>query len=76
MAGKKKQNHRLEAEELRKLDVRELEKKLIEEREALMRARFQHATASLEDTALLKTLRRQIARVETIIKQKQLESQK
>lgn len=76
MAGKKKQNHRLEAEELRKLDVRELEKKLIEEREALMRARFQHATASLEDTALLKTHRRQIARVETIIKQKQLESQK
>lgn len=56
--------------DLRKLDVAELEKKLSEEQENLMRDRFRHATANLEDTASLRTTRRQIARIETVLNEK------
>lgn len=61
---------RVDAAELRKLDVPELQKMLAEQQENLMHARFQHATAALTDTSELKTLRHQIARIETIITEK------
>lgn len=61
---------------LRGLDIGELEKKLAEEQENLMRDRFRHATAALEDTALLKTTRRQIARIETVINEKKMAAEK
>lgn len=71
MAEKGKLNARKLTAELRNLDIAELQKKLGEEKEKLMRDRFRHATANLEDTASLKTTRRQIARIETVLKQKQ-----
>lgn len=67
----KKKNSRPSAKELAQLDIAELKTKLAEEKENLMRARFQHATAALENTSELKTMRRQIARMETILNQKQ-----
>lgn len=74
MAGKKnKDNQRLLSEDLRKLDISELRKKLVEEKEKLMRLRFDHAAATLENTSMLKTTRRQIARIETIITEKSIE---
>lgn len=57
---------------LRSLDLPELEKKLAEEQEKLMQDRFRHATANLADTASLKTTRRQIARIETIITERKI----
>ncbi len=56
--------------DLRGLSVDELEKKLADEREQLMRNRFAHATAALENTSLLKKGRRQIARIETVLTEK------
>lgn len=74
MASKKpKDNHRIISADLRKLEITELRKKLAEEKEKLMRERFEHAAATLENTSLLKITRRQIARIETIIKEKLLE---
>lgn len=58
------------AAELRALSVEELVKNLSEKQEELMRARFKHASATLEDTAELKTMRRQIGRIETILHEK------
>lgn len=62
-------NPRFKRAELRKLDYGQLQAKLQETKESLMRARFEHATATLENTSLLKTLRRDIARIETIMMQ-------
>jgi large subunit ribosomal protein L29 len=57
--------------ELRALGRDELTAKLAEERKALLTMRFQHATAQLEQTSALKSTRRGIARLETILKEKE-----
>ena len=66
----KNENARLSAEELSKLSADELKAKLAEQREELMQARFKHATAQLEKTSELKAMRRQMARISTILNQK------
>lgn len=68
---KDKKNARPEAAELRKLSPEELKAKLSDEREALMRARFRHAAAQLENTSELRAMRRQIARIETVMNEKE-----
>lgn len=75
-AKKGKLNTRRISADLRGLDLAELEKRLAEEREKLMRDRFRHATAALENTASLKTSRRQIARLETIITEKKIAAER
>ena len=57
--------------ELRALGRDELTAKLAEERKDLLTMRFQHATAQLERTSSLKFARRNIARIETILKEKE-----
>ena len=57
--------------ELRALGRDELTARLAEERKALLTMRFQHATAQLEQTSSLKYVRRNIARIETILKEKE-----
>ena len=57
--------------ELRALGRDELAAKLAEERNTLLTMRFQHATAQLEQTSSLKFTRRGIARIETILKEKE-----
>ncbi len=59
--------------ELREMTIDELRKKDQELRKELFNLRFQHATHQLENTARLKLVRREIARVNTIIKEKQLQ---
>ena len=61
----------MDAAEIRKLAVVELEQKSREIRDELFNARVKHATGQLEDTAKLSRLRKQIARVETALLEKQ-----
>ena len=56
--------------ELRSLSVIELETKGTELRDALFNARIRRATEQLEDTASLGQLRKNVARVETVLTQK------
>ena len=56
--------------ELRELPVTELTAKGRELRDQLWNARMKKATGQLENTALLRTLRRDIARVETLLREK------
>ena len=72
MAAKKteKKANVLKAADLRKLSAEELRSKLAEEREALMTARFKHATAQLEKTSELKATRRLVARIFTVLNEK------
>ncbi len=61
------------ADKLREMTIEELRKKDQDLRKELFNLRFQHATHQLENTARLRTVRREIARVNTIIREKQLE---
>jgi large subunit ribosomal protein L29 len=61
----------VEAAEIRKLALGELEQKVREIRDELFNARVKHATGQLEDTSKLSKLRKQIARVETALLEKQ-----
>jgi large subunit ribosomal protein L29 len=60
----------MKAAELRDLPVAELTAKGRELRDQLWSARMKKATGQLENTALLRTLRRDIARVETLLREK------
>jgi large subunit ribosomal protein L29 len=53
--------------ELRDLKEGEIETKLADAREELMKLRFQQVTGQLTDTSRLRILRRDIARMQTIL---------
>ena len=55
--------------ELRNLKSGEIESKLSDAREELMKLRFQQVTGQLTDTSRLRILRRDIARMQTILRQ-------
>ena len=55
--------------DLRNLQAGELETKLADAREELMKLRFQQVTGQLTDTSRLRILRRDIARMQTILKE-------
>ncbi len=59
----------MKAEEIRKLKVEELRSKVADMRDELMKLRFQQVTGQLTDPSRLRHLRRDIARVETILKE-------
>ncbi len=55
---------------LRDLQASEIETKLSDSREELMKLRFQAVTGQLTDTSRLRILRREIARMETVLREK------
>jgi large subunit ribosomal protein L29 len=59
----------MKIEEVRKLAVAEIHTKIADAREELMKLRFQQVTGQLTDTSRLKILRRDIARMETILRE-------
>jgi large subunit ribosomal protein L29 len=60
------------AAELRHLDNDSLEEKLREAKEELFNLRFQAATGQLESHGRLKQVRREIARVYTVLREREL----
>jgi large subunit ribosomal protein L29 len=65
----------MKAAEARELDIDELEQRLAETRRELFNLRFQHATGQLENTGQLKEVRRNIARLLTVLTQKRQENE-
>lgn len=61
----------MKVEELRKLTTEELQTKIKENKEELFNLRFQQATGSLEKPARLRELRREVARMKTIIHERE-----
>jgi len=61
----------MKSRELRDLSVEELSAKEKEFREEEFKLRFRHATGQLEKTARLRSLRKEIARVKTIMREKE-----
>ena len=60
-----------QVKELRELSVEELSTKLADQRKELLDARFKHATAQLEKTSELKAMKKQVARISTILNEKE-----
>jgi len=61
--------------EARELDVQELERRLTETRRELFNLRFQHATGQLENTGQIKEVRKNIARLLTVLNRKEWENE-
>jgi large subunit ribosomal protein L29 len=55
--------------DLRNLRSGEIESKLSDAREELMKLRFQAVTGQLTDSSRLRTLRREIARMQTVLRE-------
>ncbi len=64
----------MKAQELRNLSIAELHDKLSDFRQELFNLRFQHTTAQLENTQRIPQVKRTIARILTILREKQMES--
>ncbi|MDP9145360.1 MAG: 50S ribosomal protein L29 [Actinomycetota bacterium] len=58
------------AKELEELSVEDLEQKLLAAREERFRLRFRSATESIENPMQFRVLRRDIARILTVLRQK------
>ena len=56
--------------EIRDLSDAEIEEKIGQTQEELFRLRFRGATQQLEDPALIRKLRRSVARMKTILRQR------
>lgn len=61
----------MDAKELRALDKAALTARLAEKRRELFDLRFSHATSQLEKTASLPRARKDIARILTVLKEKE-----
>ena len=57
----------MKTKEIRELQLEQVRTKISDAREELLKLRFQQITGQLTDTSRLRILRRQIARMETIL---------
>ena len=63
----------MKANEIRNMSVEELEAKLADLKKDLFNLRMQHATNHLDNPINISNVRRDIARVKTVLREKQLE---
>lgn len=66
----------MKAKELRELSTEELKAKEAQLKEELFNLRFQLATNNLTNTARIRQVRHDIARVKTILRERELQEQK
>jgi large subunit ribosomal protein L29 len=65
----------MEAREIRKLSTADIQKRLEDAREEHFNLRFQRASGQLEDFNQLREVRRRIARLQTILRERQIAQQ-
>jgi large subunit ribosomal protein L29 len=61
-----------ETEELRNLEVEELETRLDEAKQSHFNLRFQHVTGQLDNSARLGEVKRQVARIKTLLREREI----
>lgn len=71
MAAKKKAAESVGAADLRAMSVEDLRAQLVKQQQEVFDMRFRHATAQLEKTSELKSAKRQVARIMTVLKEKE-----
>ena len=61
----------MKSSEIREMGLDEMQRKRDDMKEEMFNLRFQHGVGQLENTARLKQTRRDIARIETLIREQQ-----
>ena len=61
----------MKANEIRRMSVEDLDKRLMELKKDLFMLRMQHATNHLDNPVRISVVRRDIARVKTVLREKQ-----
>ena len=62
----------MKTRDIRVLQATELEKRIREEEENLVHLKFQKATSQLESPIKIRSIRREIAKMKTVLREKQL----
>jgi large subunit ribosomal protein L29 len=62
----------MKVDEIRKMSVAQIEEEILNTRHEMLNLRFQTITGQLTDTSRIRIIRRNIARMETILREKQL----
>lgn len=65
----------MKTSEIRKSSSSELQKELVELKSELFKLRFQHAANGLENPMKIRNIKRDIARVKTILREKELKGE-
>ncbi|HEY2430508.1 MAG TPA: 50S ribosomal protein L29 [Acidimicrobiales bacterium] len=60
--------------ELRNMETEELETRLSETRQELFNLRFQLVTGQLDNSSRIGEIRRQVARIETLLREREIEA--
>ena len=63
----------MKTNEIRKLSTEELNKKIAESKEELFNLRMKQATGSLENPSRIRELRKTVARLKTILREREIE---
>ncbi|HCU7620608.1 TPA: 50S ribosomal protein L29 [Staphylococcus aureus] len=66
----------MKAKEIRDLTTSEIEEQIKSSKEELFNLRFQLATGQLEETAGIRTVRKTIARLKTVAREREIEQSK
>ncbi|HII1241595.1 50S ribosomal protein L29 [Staphylococcus aureus] len=66
----------MKAKEIRDLTTSEIEEQIKSSKEELFNLRFQLATGQLEETARVRTVRKTIARLKTVAREREIEQSK
>ncbi|KIJ87653.1 50S ribosomal protein L29 [Staphylococcus saprophyticus] len=66
----------MKAKEIRDLTTSEIEEQIKSSKEELFNLRFQLATGQLEETARIRTVRKTIARLKTVAREREIEQGK
>ena len=61
----------MKASDVRELSVEEIQSKMADAQEELFRLRFRSATQQIENPSLIKNLRRDVARMRTILRERE-----
>ena len=64
----------MKVKEIRELSTEEIQKKLVETKKELFNLRFQQATGNLEKPSRIRDLRHTVARMKTVLKERQVEA--
>ena len=63
----------MKTNEIRKLSTEEINKKIAESKEELFNLRMKQATGNLENTARIRELRKNVARLKKILREREIE---
>lgn len=64
---------RMKTKEIRELTTEEINKKIVESKEEILKLRFKKATGSLENQARIHELRKFVARLKTVLREREIE---